>query len=306
MEPLEATPLWVTEDRLDFRIHTHFNLVICLSSAKHLSFRLCAFLRCPADPAVPWDPLRMHSFQSEAGPNNQKPHFYCCSSSFWSETWPWTMWTALTRGSSGPPWLGSKRATQLSAPPSLKRTKRIWETRCLISLPLMSFSWVVPLVATDARMWKRRTVGSKLRLTPWISLACSDWNRNFFLPMHAALLLEKPTTAGWQDCLRRPCPIKFGLPLRLGKGWPRLQTNGLVLWYTVAFAISMCSRPTTCFGPHFFCGKKAKLPGAVMPALQLRRSETGCAIKAGWNILHGNGSMNFLVWTFNLLKGDLI
>ena len=44
MEPLEATPLRVTVDKLDIGIDT-FNLVICLSTAKQLAFRFWTFCR---------------------------------------------------------------------------------------------------------------------------------------------------------------------------------------------------------------------------------------------------------------------
>ena len=64
----------------------HFKLVICLSKAKQLAFRLCTFLRSPAGPVVPWDP-------SEPAPS---PKWDCSElqklflfhlRSFWSDIW---------------------------------------------------------------------------------------------------------------------------------------------------------------------------------------------------------------------------
>ena len=85
MEPLEATPLRVTVDELDIRIDT-FKLVIRLSKAKQVAFRLRTILWSPAGPVVPWDP-------SEPAPS---PKWDCSElqklflfhlRSFWSDIW---------------------------------------------------------------------------------------------------------------------------------------------------------------------------------------------------------------------------
>ena len=58
--PLEATPLWVNVDRLDFWIRT-FNLVIRLSNGKQPALRFCTIFWRPAAPVVLLIPWNLHS-----------------------------------------------------------------------------------------------------------------------------------------------------------------------------------------------------------------------------------------------------
>ena len=56
MEPLEATPLWVTVDELDVGIDT-FELVIRLSKVEQTALPFISLMSCPAIPAVLCEPL---------------------------------------------------------------------------------------------------------------------------------------------------------------------------------------------------------------------------------------------------------
>ena len=60
MEPLEATPFWVTVDELDIGIDT-FTLVIRLSKVEQTALPLISLLSCPAIPAVLCEPLEWSS-----------------------------------------------------------------------------------------------------------------------------------------------------------------------------------------------------------------------------------------------------
>ena len=78
--PIEATPVVVNVDWLEFRIYT-FEYG---NSFKWNSwpYRFAPFLRCPAVPAVPWDPCELHTSKCEAAPNSQKPFFVPAASAF--------------------------------------------------------------------------------------------------------------------------------------------------------------------------------------------------------------------------------
>ena len=83
--PIEATPVGVNVDWIEFRIYT-FELVIRLSKVQQLALRLCTFFTMSAVPDVPGFLAKLPFYQSDSVRNLQKLRFLC-SFSLWGETW---------------------------------------------------------------------------------------------------------------------------------------------------------------------------------------------------------------------------
>ena len=82
--------LRVTVDEAEIGIDTLNYIIIRLSKAKQLAFRLCSILRSPAGPVVPGNLVK--GFSACVKPCWTIRNFvFCCSSSFHTATMTWTM-----------------------------------------------------------------------------------------------------------------------------------------------------------------------------------------------------------------------